>query len=51
VQIRSTPSGFGYYVVNADGGVFAFGDARFLGAAPGRNRRNPVADAALQARR
>ncbi|MGH9893475.1 MAG: hypothetical protein ACREA0_16095 [bacterium] len=51
VQIRATPSGVGYYVVNADGGVFAFGYARFFGAAPGQNERNPVADDALQTRR
>ena len=27
-----TPSGKGYYLVGADGGVFAFGDAQFSGA-------------------
>jgi hypothetical protein len=27
-----TPSGYGYYLLGADGGVFAFGDARFEGS-------------------
>lgn len=33
VDIQRTPSGAGYWVVNAAGQVFAFGDARFLGNA------------------
>jgi len=33
VHITATPSGFGYWLLGADGGVFAFGDAQFLGAA------------------
>jgi len=28
-----TPSGYGYYLLGADGGVFAFGDAHFDGSA------------------
>lgn len=31
VGIASTPSGQGYWVIAADGGVFAFGDAQFHG--------------------
>lgn len=31
VGIASTPSGKGYWLVAADGGVFAFGDATYLG--------------------
>ncbi|HWS44789.1 MAG TPA: hypothetical protein VN636_02935, partial [Acidimicrobiia bacterium] len=32
IGIAPTASGFGYYLLSADGGVFAFGDARFAGA-------------------
>lgn len=31
VGIAATPSGKGYWLVGADGGVFAFGDATYLG--------------------
>jgi len=31
--MASTPDGGGYWLVGADGGVFAFGDARFDGSA------------------
>ena len=30
----ASPAGDGYYLVAADGGVFAFGDAVFLGSVP-----------------
>jgi hypothetical protein len=33
VDIEATPSGDGYWVVAADGGVFAYGDASFFGSA------------------
>ena len=33
VGIAATPSGAGYWLVAADGGVFAFGDANYLGRA------------------
>ena len=33
VGMASTPSGHGYYLLASDGGVFAFGDAAFRGAA------------------
>jgi hypothetical protein len=32
MALRSTPSGDGYWIVGADGGVFTFGDAPFLGS-------------------
>ncbi len=35
VGIVPTPSGLGYWLVAADGGVFAFGDAWFVGSIPG----------------
>ena len=35
VGIESTPDGGGYWLVSADGGVFAFGDAAFHGSAMG----------------
>lgn len=31
VGMAATPSGNGYWLVAADGGIFAFGDARFMG--------------------
>jgi len=31
VGMASTPTGKGYWLVSADGGVFAFGDAQYLG--------------------
>ena len=35
VGVVPTTDGGGYWVVGADGGVFAFGDAKFLGSLPG----------------
>jgi hypothetical protein len=35
VGIAATPSGGGYWLVAADGGVFSFGDAVFNGSLPG----------------
>jgi hypothetical protein len=32
VGMAATADGGGYWLVAADGGVFAFGDARFFGA-------------------
>jgi hypothetical protein len=37
-----TPSGKGYWLASADGGVFTFGDARFLGSAGGLPLQSPV---------
>lgn len=33
VGMAATPSGFGYWLVGAAGGIFSFGDARFHGSA------------------
>ena len=33
--IDSTPTGKGYYIVAADGGVLSFGDAKFYGSTGG----------------
>ena len=35
IDSAATPSDGGYYMVGADGGLFAFGDAQFFGALPG----------------
>ena len=35
VQVRSTPDGFGYWLVGSDGSVYAFGDAPYFGSLPG----------------
>ena len=35
VGVTATPNGLGYWVVAADGGVFAYGDAAFEGSAGG----------------
>ena len=35
VGMASTPSGKGYWLVAADGGIFTFGDAKFLGSTGG----------------
>ncbi len=37
-----TPDGMGYWEVGSDGGVFAFGDAGFLGSMGGRRLAAPV---------
>ena len=39
---RPTPSGRGYWLVAADGGVFTFGDARFLGSTGHRSLAAPI---------
>ena len=38
----ATPTGRGYYMVASDGGIFAFGDARFAGSMGGRRLNAPV---------
>ena len=38
----STPSGEGAWVVSADGGIFSFGDAPFLGSMGGRRLNQPI---------
>jgi hypothetical protein len=42
VGIASTPDGGGYWLAAADGGVFAFGDARFFGSMGGTHLNSPV---------
>ena len=39
---RATPSGNGYWLVAADGGVFAFGDAHFYGSTGGIRLNQPI---------
>ena len=42
VGMASTPSGKGYWMVGADGGIFPFGDAGALGSMGGRHLSAPV---------
>jgi len=42
VAVAVTPSGGGYWMVSADGGVFAFGDAPYAGAPFGEPLRAPI---------
>jgi hypothetical protein len=42
VGLEPTPSGDGYWLVAADGGVFAFGDAGFHGSTGGQRLGSPV---------
>ncbi len=42
VGIASTPDGQGYWLVAADGGVFAFGTATFAGSMGGRRLAAPI---------
>ncbi|MCP3911347.1 MAG: hypothetical protein GY713_10365 [Actinomycetia bacterium] len=42
IDAIATPSGLGYYLVALDGGVFAFGDARFYGSMGGLPLNSPV---------
>ncbi|GIU89623.1 MAG: hypothetical protein KatS3mg010_0722 [Acidimicrobiia bacterium] len=42
VDIAATPSGRGYWLVASDGGIFAFGDARFLGSTGGLVLNRPI---------
>jgi hypothetical protein len=43
VGLTSAPAGLGYWLVAQDGGVFAFGQARFVGSLGG-NGGSPVRD-------
>ena len=45
VAIVRTPDGGGYWLVGADGGVFAFGDATFHGSLANTNLARPIAAA------
>ena len=40
--MTATPGGGGYWFVAADGGVFAFGDAKFYGSMGGQPLDQPV---------
>ncbi len=40
--MAATPRGQGSWLVASDGGVFTFGDARFLGSTGGMELRRPV---------
>jgi hypothetical protein len=42
VGIAPTPDGKGYWEVAADGGVFAFGDAKFDGSMGGTTLHAPI---------
>jgi hypothetical protein len=42
VALAATPDGKGYWEVHSDGGVFAFGNARFRGSMSGRHLDAPV---------
>lgn len=47
VAVLSTLSGDGYWLVAADGGVFAYGDAEFYGSMGGKGLAAPVTGATL----
>jgi hypothetical protein len=47
VGIDATPSGKGYWLVASDGGIFSFGDARFLGSAGALPLNQPIVDLAV----
>ena len=47
VQLRSTSTKRGYYVLNLDGGIFTFGDAKFHGAQAGLSGSSSAADLVL----
>ena len=40
--IAATPSGRGYWLAGADGGIFAYGDAAFYGSAGGTHLAQPI---------
>ena len=42
VSVAATPNGRGYWLVGADGGVFAFGNATFHGSTVGLNLNSPI---------
>ena len=51
VSIIATPDGGGYYLIGADGGVFAYGDANYYGSLPSLKitPNQPIVGAALTA--
>jgi hypothetical protein len=48
VGMEATPTGKGYWLVASDGGIFSFGDARFLGSTGAIGLAQPVVDLAVQ---
>jgi hypothetical protein len=42
VQMAATPSGLGYWLVAADGGIFSYGDATFYGSTGGLTLNRPI---------
>jgi hypothetical protein len=46
VGIESTPSGRGYWLTSANGGVYTFGDAHFAGSLVGVRLNSPIVDVA-----
>jgi hypothetical protein len=48
VQLRSTATGNGYWLLGLDGGVFSFGDAKFFGSQPGLVGANRAVDMAVK---
>ncbi|MCU1426199.1 MAG: Esterase, partial [Actinomycetia bacterium] len=40
--MAATPSGRGYWLVASDGGIFAFGDARFFGSTGAMTLTSPI---------
>ena len=46
IAIAANPDGIGYWTAAQDGGVFAFGDAPFLGSMGDRHLNRPVYDIA-----
>ena len=49
VGMAATPDGGGYWLVGADGGVFAYGDARFYGSAGSLHLNEPIVGMAATA--
>jgi hypothetical protein len=43
-----TPRGLGYWLVASDGGIFAFGDAGFLGSTGGIALHRPIVALAVR---
>jgi hypothetical protein len=44
VAIRSTPTGNGYWIAAADGGIFSFGDAAYFGSMGGKPLNAQIVD-------
>ena len=47
VAMAATPDGGGYWLVAADGGVFSFGSAQFLGSMGGQPLNQQIVDIAV----